>query len=576
MLLRRMVLAVGAGLLAAILLAYWQILVVHVPLPRWWAVGGIAVWMMCLTYWYSRHWLIERRSWSVLRRLAVGLTLPALLLLIGSAMFRWLEFPGLGPSSRPLMALLYPRESERRDRILGEDAVGRDGQLDEIRTAVKQVTEPTSPESRAVRDRLVSVIHSGGCRPLAQIKLSPEFVTSLPMDVSREEFDRKARELFWATNETALATIMEVLSSELPASYRTQRTGHSVEDAAPHPELLHDAGRISLDQGDPKQALRYFLAGFRLARCFGSQGPFWNWVGGRESQAEILQSLIDWSNHADVTREMLMEAIEQTREELARYPTLHEASAAEFVQSEYWLHLRIIGEDSASLSVAKSMAAALVPHEFARQRRINEQTLFWRWHLLHSLEAQAQHPGTIPRQQLVAWGEEARRSERSDYEWMFLMFYPDFVSRFGNELGDVFASYEAVNRQSLLALAIALWKKDHDGALPDSLEDLAAYCIIDGLNDPARVLPVMALNDPWTGAMFAYSTAGRPLANDGHVLPVVILSSEGPNLSGHPPRVVVKASGQGIVFANAPATAAVMVESLGGRLSLRLPPNPQR
>ena len=578
MLFRRMILAIGAGLMATILLIYWQVLVVSVPLPRWWAVGGIAVWLLCLTGWYSRHWLIERRSWSVLKRLAVGLTLPPLLLLLfGAALFRWLEFPGLGPSSRPLMTLLYPREAERRDRVLGLYGVGQDGQLNEIRAAVKQVTEPTSPESRAVQYALVSA--SRAYRPLSQIRVSPELVASLPADASREEQDRAARERFWSFNDKALAVIMEVLSDELPASYRTQRTGHPVEDATPNPELLHDAGRLSLDQGDPRQALRYFMAGLRLARCSASQGQFWYWVGGRESQAEILQSLVLWSNHEGVTRVMLMEAIEQTREELARYPTLRETSAAEFVlgfQREKWLRLQMESEESASLYVAKSVVVALIPHEFARQRRINEQVLFWRWHLLRSLETQTQHSLFNPRQQLVAWGEEARRSGRPDHDWMYLLLYPSVICRFGNELGCIFTSYEAVNRQALLALAIALWEKDHGGALPDSLEDLAAYCIIDGPKDPARVLPVMALNDPWTGAMFAYSTAGRPLANDGHVLPVVILSSEGPNLSGHQPRAVVKASGQGIVFANAPATEAVMVESLGGWLSLRLPPKLQR
>ncbi len=580
MLLRRMVLAVGAGLIATIALVWWQAFVIEVPLPRWWAVGGITVWLVCLTGWYSRHWLVERRNWSVLKRLAVGLTLPPLLLLIGAASYRWLEFPGLGPSSRPLMTLLYPREAERRNRILAVYGIGRDSQLDEIRASVKQVTEPTSPESRAVRDRLVSV---SGYRPLAQIKLSPEFAfaTSTPVDESREEFDRRARELFWAKNEAALATLMAVLSDELPASYRTQRTGLPHEDATPNPELLHDAGRLSLDQGDPRQALRYFLVGLRLARCSASQNQFGNWVWGRESQAEILQSLVLWSNHEGVTRELLMEAIEQTRVELARYPTLREASAAEFVlgfQSEKWLRLQMESEESASLYVAKSMASALVPHEFARRRRINEQVLFWRWHLLHSLEAQTRHPGTKPRQQLLAWREEFQGSERSDQAWMYLVLYPFVTCRFGNELGDIFTSYETVNRQSLLALAIALWKKDHGGALPDSLEDLAVYCIIDGRNDPARVLPVMALNDPWTGAMFTYSTAGRPLANDGHVLPVVILSSERPSLSGHQHRAVVKASEKGLGFAsaytNAPATEGVTVESLGGLLSLGLPPKP--
>ncbi|MBC8115351.1 MAG: hypothetical protein H7062_13290 [Candidatus Saccharimonas sp.] len=576
MLFRRMILAIGAGLVATILLAYWQILAVSVPLPRWWAVGGITVWLMCLTGWYSRHWLIEHRSWPVVKRLAVGLTLPPLLLLIGAALYRWLEFPGFGPSSPRLLALLYPREAERRDSILGQDAVSRNHLLHEIRAAIKAVSHPTSPENSRVQERLVSVNRS--YRPLAQIRTSPELVASLPADSSLEEQDRAARERFWSFNEKALAEIMDVLSVELPASYRTQRKSRPYESAMPNPQLLLDAGHLSLlEQGGSKAMLRYYLAGLRLARCYASEGEFAYWVNGREAQAEILQSLVEWSNHDDVTREMLIAAMDQTREELSRFPTLREASVAEFVWNEEYLRLQLENEeDPASLRFAKYAAATLLPHEFARRTRWSEQVLFWRWHLYHMLEWSMRTPGANPQQQIDILKEP------------FARVSAPISSRFGRDIASVAFSYEAVNRQAMLALAISLWKKDHDGALPDSLEDLAAYCVVDGQKEPGRVLPVMALNDPWTGGPFLYSRlwAKSNWAKDGLKpdAPVTIVQSAGTTLlraaaqSVHPgsPDPNANAPDWIVYVSTSTTSSSIQLQKLTGRLSLSIPPRGRR
>ncbi len=575
MLFRRTILAIGAGLIATILLANWQIFAVSVPLPRWWAVGGIAVWLMCLTGWYSRHWLIERRSGPVLKRLVVGLTLPPLLILIGAALYRWLEFPGFGPSSPTLMALLYPREAAHRNSIIVRDAASRNHPLDEIRAAINAVSQPTSSESSRVQDRLASV--NRNYRPFSQIQVDPEFVASLPADASPEEQYRMARKRFWSFNEKALAEIMDVLSAELPASYRTQRKSRPLETAMPNPQLLLDAGRLSLfEPGGSQEMLRYYLAGLRLARCSASEGELWYWVTGREMQAEILQSLVEWSNHDDVTREMLIAAIDQTREELSRFPTLREASVAAFVWSEEFLRLQLENEeDPASLRFAKHAAATLLPHEFARRTRSSEQVLFWRWHLYHMLEWSMRTPGANPQRQIDILKEQFARGSASDNEWWYAVFQPGISSRFGQDIASAVISYEAVNRQAMLALAISLWKKDHDGTLPDSLADLARYGMIDGRKEPERVLPVMALNDPWTGAMFGYSAESRKLADSDDDASVVILSSNGPNAFGQQNRAVKNVSEKGLAFVS-PSTIVgepqgIMIHSGEFGLSLWFP-----
>ena len=558
MLFRRMILAIGVGLLATIALASWQTLVVESHLPRWWSVGGIAVWLVWLTGWYSRHWLIERRGVPVLKRLAVGLTLPPLLLLIGAALYRWLEVPGFGPSSPTLLALLYPREAERRHG---------DNQLNEIRAAVKQVSQPTSPESRAVRQRLTSTIPGA----------SPDFMASLPAGASPEDREHAAK---------SLEAIIATLTDEQIASFRIQRSADF--SPIPNPELLNEAGRLSAERGDPTLALRYFVASLRLARCFVSQGQFSYWRFGSERQAETLKLLVEWSNHEDVSRELLIAAINQSQVELARFPTLREASVSEFVWEEGWMRRRMdqMDEDESwVLFVAKPVAATLFAHELARQTRINEQKLFWRWYGFGLLESLLRIPGINAHQQFSDWKEQIAGAHESEQPWEQEMSLWSIQDRFGTDAVVAVIDREAVNRQALLALAIVLWKKDHGGDMPDSLEDLAAYCVVDGRKEPGRVLPVMALNDPWTGGLFVYSRlwAKSNWAKDGlnPGAPVTIVRSAGATLlrdaatSVHPGNSVMPdmpdAPDMIVYTPDYSMSSSIQLQKLSGRLSLAIP-----
>ncbi len=564
---RRMILAIGVGLLMTIALASWQALAVESHLPRWWSVGGIAVWLMWLTGWYSRHWLIERRGSPVLKRLAVGLTLPPLLLLIGAALYRWLEVPGFGPSSPTQMALLYPREAERR-RYLPDGY----GAQDEIRAAVKRASQPTSPESRAVRQRLTSTIPGA----------APDFMASVPADASPEDREHAAK---------SLEVLIAALTDEQIASYRIQRSADFTR--IPNPELLNEAGRLSAERGDPTMALRYFVASLRLARCLASQGQFWYWQFGSERQAETLKLLVEWSNHEDVSREMLIAAIDQSHWELSRFPTLREASVSEFIWEEGWMRRRMdqMEEDESwLLFVAKPVAATLFAHEFARQTRINEQKLLWRWHGFGLLESMLRIPGFNAHQQFSNWKEQTAGAHEPEQPWEQEMSLWSIQDRFGTDATVAVIHREAVSRQALLALAIALWKKDHDSAMPDSLEDLAAYCVVEGRSEPARVLPVMALNDPWTGGLFVYSRfwAKSNMLKEGlnPDAPVTIVRSAGATLlraaaqSVHPGNSVIPGMPDApdmIVYTpDYSMSSSIQLQKLTGRLSLAIPPKGRR
>ena len=162
-------------------------------------------------------------------------------------------------------------------------------------------------------------------------------------------------------------------------------------------------------------------------------------------------------------------------------------------------------------------------------------------------------------------------------EWRHAVFQSEYSSRFGKDFIDIVIACEVVNRQALLALALVLYEKDNDGALPSSLNELAVYCQIHGRDDPQRVLPVMALNDPWTGAMFHY--LGMPRKTDelnepDSLNPVVIVSSAGATPMGHANRAANTATDNGI--ATVGEYPGLSLQSFGGRLSLWFPPRPQR
>ena len=204
--------------------------------------------------------------------------------------------------------------------------------------------------------------------------------------------------------------------------------------------------------------------------------------------------------------------------------------------------------------------------------RKNEQVLFWRWHLYGSLEATMQMPGLNAHQQFASQRERLAPQGESDFEWQDAVFQPGCRSRFGKDLIGSVVSYEAVNRQALLAMTIALWKKDHDGALPDSLEDLAPYCVIGGRKESSRVLPVMALNDPWTGTMLHYFGGSRKSDDSDNDARFLIVASAGTPPAFYADWAVSKATDKGISFVG--SYQFIAIESDLGLFSMWLPPKP--
>jgi hypothetical protein len=521
LLLRRMVLAVGVGLFLGIALAYWQSLTIVLSLPRWWSIGGVVLWFVGLAWWYSGHWLIERRNWSVVQRLVAGLTLPPLALMVGVAVYRWLEIPGFGPSSPTVMALMYPREAKRREHV-GDFGIR---EIAEIRAAIEMVSSPVLSEDLEKQKRLTDACKK--CMPMVSIRTrldasldasAGQFPVPVgggnetknpPAVVSLEERQRIAEERFWSQNKEPLETILILVKDDFSESYRIgQKFAADHDIIIPPPELFTVAGRLSLKRGDPKKAMAYYLAGLRFARHL-FRSTFWDKVfENRHPAAPLFQSIVDWANEDSVSREQLLAAIRDIKRELSRFPSLREMSVNSFVWAERDLQFQVKSQLSPA---ARCAVVVLLSQEIARRRRIGEQALFWEWNRFRYLESLVEYSPFNPFQQISEWEQQVfGAGTLKDDDPTLQVALNSFGDPDKNHV-TMFLDREAVDRQTLLALTLALWKKDHDGELPGSLDDLARYCEND-TSSPERVLPVLALNDPWCGGMFDYSAQGTEIS----------------------------------------------------------------
>ena len=564
MLLRQIVLAVAAGLALSSLLAGWLWLMVWLDVPRWWSVGVLVVWLMSVTWWYSGPWLLDRRSWTTFRRLAAGLVLPPLLLVCVVATYRAFEVPGFGPSSNTLFAWLYPREYQRRLPLLKLPELWASGGMTDggLMSELQRLQQPVTQEDQLAGERLnrlaegfntvqmfreqlekeensrdhgmamaigMSAMPSPAMLPGVKVPVEPE---SPPADALSANREQLARDAFWNKNEQRLKELLEIAQRETCESpkrwlslERWQSPGSVNPWMMPQQQLLLEAARLRTDEGQLDEALKYYCANLRLATFWANRGGFvgaWN-VGARQ-QAVTLQAIVDWANHPDQTEKSLLAAIRQVAAELARFPTAREAVVAQFLEQAEMLdsHLDMFVTGTPH-EMSFITLTSFAPWELIRLQRLLEQQVFWRYQALGTLEVWLKSPGVdAPRlfaerlQQDSGVAEDERLRKTTPLALgLSQEFDPEYLR--------MTVDREAVVRVGLLAMALIAWKREH-GEMPDYLPNLEQYCLVGGDSSSKRVLPVMALNDPWTGAMFDFYGIGLKQIEEKIDGPIIVLA----------------------------------------------------
>jgi hypothetical protein len=217
--------------------------------------------------------------------------------------------------------------------------------------------------------------------------------------------------------------------------------------------------------------------------------------------------------------------------------------------------------------------AVMVPTEVARAERVVDLQLHWRRQRLHSLITLLQQPGVNVPQFLgtpehpVGDADDRRPISTTPAIWWTQHWFDE------RELQDTVIEREVVIREVLLAMAMLEWKRVH-GTMPDYLSDLAPYCVIENNNESDRVLPVMALNDPWTGGLFEYSGLWLRNIESRADQTVGIICSAGPRPSRTAARSVNAIHPHRIDHVGG-STGDSMIRSDEGRLSLYLAPYPR-
>ena len=596
MLLRQFVIAAAASLVLSGLLAGWLAMMVHFDVPRWWSVGSLVVWMLWVTAWYSRHWLLERRTWSVVGRLGVSLLVPPLLVIASVATYRWLEVPGEVLKSRWLFALLYPREAERREPMSKLNGANGD---DGLAVEVEQMKRPVTLEEDEASKRLSTL--TGGFNTVEQFRQNMDFgagpsglaagmngvgsppggaviaEVEQPADALLANREQLAREAFWAANESRLKETLEITQHDRCGPL--DRFGLGIGDVLmPQQRLLLEAAQLRMDEGRLDQSLDYCCASLRLATFWArSHVRSDHWFGGDCQQAESLRIIVEWANHKAAANESLLPAIQRLREELARFPSVREAVIAQHVRDVQYLKLRQHDADLYRHLPDVALAYHL-PTEVARAQRVLDQQLHWRWNSFPFLEGTLQQPGVnAPRlfndgvKQDSGFDNDERLRSTTPLAWMT---HPTLDEK----VVEMIVNREVVIRETLLALAMLEWKRVHH-EMPDYLGSLAPYCVIENKHEPGRVLPVMALNDPWTDSLFEYSgfwfrNIQSRMEESRIDAPITIIHSVGPTPSGNAAKSVV--SGHPHLIDLIAGSMGVSIQSRKGRLSLVIPPKPKR
>lgn len=485
MMLRRVVLAVGAGLVAYYVGAIWFASMVYLHVPLWWSLGFLVVWLFGLSAWYSQFWLNEVSSMRVRLKVTANVVVPLLVLAVLVVTWRACEVSGFGPTSEFSYGLRHIKD--------GGDALARftmdQDLIGSCKGEIARLSEPRSTEDQVIESELAAT--AGGVTDWNQI------VDQGQQDQTKEQRKRQFLEM----NRDRVRRIMAVAKRDRAVIYDCQ-SGMPYErefephrdpsnSAFPHTELLGSVGDVISESGELDNALDHYCAALRVLNYAAARGPLiQRWLpAARQQQATLIRLVRSWANHPDQTRARLKTGIQRIQHELAGFPSLSEAATAQFLRDreffDHWMtHYR-----------------PYFPWELARGHRVLESQLMERFRIIEFLTSIVNHPGSDT---VRIFAEKSFFPHLDDVRFvdstpeLHSMGIASANSKLMDYL-DVILNSETTRRQAQVALALQL-RKLSEGTWPESLADLAVATA-----DHSPALPDIAIVDPWNGEQFQYN-----------------------------------------------------------------------
>lgn len=491
MVMRRVVLAIVVGVGLSVVASLWLSVMVTLQVPLWWSVGGLVAWIYGLSWWYSPQWLMEDRARPRLVQCLAALAIPPVLLVTAIGTWRISEISNFTPDLN-------------------------------ITADIARQSQPVSSRDLQLLDRLSMA--ASGFSSVREFELSG--MQQKPPSPEREQW---AREQFWKSNESSLREIMEITKQERLASpSRSLELSRSEartlsQTLLPQQQKVLEAGRLRTEEGRLAEALDYYCASLRLATFWATNSGVATRGEAERQQLFTFQYLILWANHPDQTGESLRAAVRRIQQEVALFPPIRETLVAEYLRDRVQIEdqvkrglTREPGEAGWLAAVAES--SRYMPWEKTRAEVLLEKELNATDQATVRLGLLLKQSGVDAMRLLERYHWDAADEERARRTTPLI---PTRWQGLGRSILSAMVEREVAVRESVVALSLMAWKRDHD-KWPETLGEL--------LSPDERALSAVTIIDPWNGDLFHYN--GRLLNQPGETpASAVLLSTVGPSVS---------------------------------------------
>ena len=298
MLFRSTVMAIAIGVGLCVVGGMWGALMASWLAPIWWTVGSLPVIGLFVTWLKANDWVEERRDRTARWRTALGLGVPAVLLLVSTATYRVVQIP----------TLTLPAEWDETSQVLAR-------------------LTPAEKETLAIYRRVLAEIEAGedrvemyAARNERVRKEHPDWTES---QINVETFEGFHRD-WWKQHAAVVPLLREahkmtpVALALLDVEPATRTDAWNPDRISKLPWLMSRQAEQSLRAGELDRTWDDIEIAFELQRRFDLRAALLNepFSGGMGSASEgyLLLTVAKWGRHKEQTRERVLKAIRKLEE----------------------------------------------------------------------------------------------------------------------------------------------------------------------------------------------------------------------------------------------------------------------
>jgi hypothetical protein len=436
------ILAVAFGAILTVVVCIWANLVQKFGMSWLWTTGPLLLSFLLATWLHAPNWLLERKTWRAWLRPVLAIALSAAAIMGAIPLVRIYEIPWVNPGFDP-KELSWPISLEEKETlVLYQQAYALfvEYQQKWLNVDDKKLTPSEKQARQDDRAKLVAMALKASDRPLQGFYVAP-------------------RDTLIPSLELELANLVSYLGWD----------------------ALPKDGKLDAE-------LDRYLAAMRITLHIRQRSP-WNWDAGEE-EAYVCKCLTQWAAQRGQNSERVLNAI-HALDKLWHTPPTY----CDKIEYDYRQVLRILedrGDDDVGLPNAAGLANFVklgrwLPWERVRALRILNMLAADQIARVRAAEEVSAAGSSLPQR---LFDDRVRGLTKDTVTYQVVQ---DNMPPYS--LVQLLAT-ENCRRATRLVLALEAWKLDHEGRLPDSLDELLGKYI--------DRMPV----DPATGQTFGYEPKG--------------------------------------------------------------------